>query len=689
MLQTRAVGARFDIPTNNHTQGNIMQDGVSGHSTGRAAWLARLLLVVAAGFAGAASAASIEPQLLPGIQAATFEVVAAKPVTDPLTYEKPLPLDLLPYQERTDKYYSIGTAFAIGGGRYVTAAHVLLVGVNSLWGAPALRDNSGHVYAIDKVQKFSLERDFVVFTLVQQPNDAALALDTTPTPGQVVYSVGNAYGTGVVVRDGLYTSDTPEDQDGRWKWMRFSAPASPGNSGGPLVDKDGKVIGVVLAKSPNENLNYALPISMVQDAPDHVASMDQRIGYQFDVFDSTLSNTLKAQFALPLGLEAFFKAYEQRVSPYLDAQLKQLLAKEPGRMFPNGTGSNELLNSVASMGDDPRIIGRDSSGNWVLAGDTKANVKLASNGYVSSGEFGKNMLFHVRRGDNVPADRFYSDAAVAIDPLLQAGLLKRNVGGQSIAVTGFGKPLSDATHVDAWGRRWQVRQWAIPYGNAILLMASLPVPDGYLAVARFSEAMQAHDQLINTEALTDFVYANYDGTLAQWKEFLAHKDLLPTAFKDIRIDFDYGHRFAYASDRVAFAYTPELQAIQPDSVLTLGFGFFPDHGKVAWDPVEIWVSAKANDNNYVMLVRDHAPPKDLDDDYQNDWTKLVNRQHPYDATARNKDDMTKITAVVGAPATASPATLYTATYTSEGAHPQDAMQAKLGLLLKDLHLTEQ
>src|SRR4051812_47655150 len=86
-----------------HTQGKIMQDGVSGHSTGRAAWLARVVLVVAASFTGIASAASIEPQLLPGIQAATFEVVAAKPVDDPLKYERPLPLDLLPYQERTDK----------------------------------------------------------------------------------------------------------------------------------------------------------------------------------------------------------------------------------------------------------------------------------------------------------------------------------------------------------------------------------------------------------------------------------------------------------------------------------------------------------------------------------------------------------------------------------------------------------
>jgi serine protease Do len=666
-----------------------MQDGVSGHSIGRAAWLSCLLLVVATIFMGIASAASIEPELLPGIQAATFEVVAAKSAVDPLKYEKPLPLDLLPYQERTDKYYSIGTAFAIGGGRYVTAAHVLLVGVNSQWGLPALRDNGGHVYAIDKVQKFSLERDFVVFTLAQQPNQAALALDTSPTPGQVVYSVGNAYGTGVVIRDGLYTSDTPEDQDGRWKWMRFSAPASPGNSGGPLVDKDGKVIGVVLAKSPNENLNYALPISMVQDAPDHLASMDQRIGYQFDVFDSTLSNTLKAQFALPLSLDAFFAAYQQRVNPFVDAQLKQLLTKEPERMFPNGTGSSELLNRVATMGDDPRIIARDSSGNWVLGGETKGTVKLSSNGYVSSGLFGKNMLFHVRRGDDVRADRFYKDAGAAVDPLLKAGLLKRNVGGQSIGVTGLGTPLSDSVHVDAWGRRWQVREWAIPYGNAVLLLASLPVPDGYVAVARFSEAMQAYDQRINIQALTDFVYANYDGTLAQWKQFLAYKDLLPTAFKDIRVDFDYGKRLAYASDRIAFAYTPELQAIQADSVLTLGFGFFPDHGKVVWNPVEIWISAKATDNTYIKLVRDRAPSKDLDDDYQNEWAKVANRQHPYDATARNKDDMTKITGVVGASATASPATLYTATVTTEGAHPQEAMQAKLGLLLKDLRLTDQ
>ncbi|HEY8287754.1 MAG TPA: hypothetical protein VIG49_00710 [Acetobacteraceae bacterium] len=110
-----------------------------------------LLFGMGLGSLAVAHGATLDPAMLPKIEAATFEVVQAKPLTDPLTYEKPLPLELLPYQERTDKYYSIGTAFAIGNNRYVTAGHVLLAGVGSLWGAPELRDSKGRVYAIDKV----------------------------------------------------------------------------------------------------------------------------------------------------------------------------------------------------------------------------------------------------------------------------------------------------------------------------------------------------------------------------------------------------------------------------------------------------------------------------------------------------------------------------------------------------------
>jgi S1-C subfamily serine protease len=41
---------------------------------------------------------------------------------------------------------------------------------------------------------------------------------------------------------------TPEARYGNWKWLRFSAAASPGNSGGPLLDSKGNVIGIVLRR---------------------------------------------------------------------------------------------------------------------------------------------------------------------------------------------------------------------------------------------------------------------------------------------------------------------------------------------------------------------------------------------------------------------------------------------------------
>src|SRR5688572_15958981 len=177
-----------------------------------------------------------------------MEVVARKPVQDSAIYEKALPLELLPYAYRSDEYLPVGTAFAIGTNRFVSAAHVLDGFIGSNFALTGLRDSTGRVYEIDQILKYSMPQDFVVFSLKDAPNIKPLEAERRPAVGQAVYAVGNALGQGVVVRDGLYTSDTPEE----WKWVRFSAAASPGSSGGPLLDAKGRVIGVVRGASPNE-----------------------------------------------------------------------------------------------------------------------------------------------------------------------------------------------------------------------------------------------------------------------------------------------------------------------------------------------------------------------------------------------------------------------------------------------------
>ncbi|MEO8998069.1 MAG: trypsin-like peptidase domain-containing protein [Rhodanobacter sp.] len=649
----------------------------------------RLALLALIGLCGAtAHAASLDPAALPKIQAATFEVVAAKPVNDPLSYEKPLPLELLPYQERNDKYHSIGTAFAIDNNRYVTAGHVLLAGVGSLWGPLSLRDADGHVYAIDKIEKFSLRKDFVVFSLTGKPaNAAAFDVNAKPALNQVVYAVGNALGTGVVIRDGLYTSDTPEQQDGSWKWMRFSAAASPGNSGGPLLDKDGKLIGVVLMKSANENLNYALPISEVQNAPNDLAVIDERVPYELDIFDTTLNNAFKQQFALPLNLADFSAMYRKLEATYVDQQIKALLAKDPDKLFPRGSGSERFLHATA-LSLRPSLIVRDSNGEWMPSVKAGPRTTLPKNGYLDSGFVGHSVLFHLRKPDEVSAAQLYSDPNRLMDQLLKLGFMARQVGAEKIKITSLGRPVLDSTHVDAWQRVWQVREWAVPHVNGMVVTFSLPVPDGYVTMMQVAPAGRDYMNLADMKVLTDFVNVDYGGTLAQWKDYLQNKALLPALFKDIRIDFDYDHRFSYASKRLHLDFTPELQKITPTSKLALGFIPIADHEKFVMSVVDVRVGEDANNKNWINIQRHRAPSADLDDDYKSDWHKIAQHQHPYDGVARNDNDIMQITSVTTTSGTADQSILYTAFYAIEGSHPQEFMKGRLDLLTKNFQVIE-
>ncbi len=651
-----------------------------------------LLFGIGLSAATAAHSATLSPNRLPKIEAATFEVVQAKPTIDPLSYEKPLPLELLPYQERTDKYHSIGTAFAIGHNRYVTAGHVLLAGLDSLWGAPELRDSKGHVYVIDKIEKFSLRKDFVVFSLLSPPSAKALEVNTKPGLNQVVYAVGNALGTGIVIRDGLYTSNTPEQQDGSWNWLRFSAAASPGNSGGPLLDNNGKVIGAVLMKSANENLNYALPISEVLDAPANEATIDVRSAYQLDIFQTRENSLLKAQFALPLSLGDFYRSFQDRLHANSRAQLKALLAKESDNLFPNGSGSSRLLFQQTTFNAFPTLIVRGGDGEWRTVGSSSQHHSLSGNGYVDAGSAGRNGLVHLRRPDDIDATRFYGDAKTRMDLLARTGMFNRAVAGERIKITSLGKPILDTVHNDRWQRPWRVEVWPLPYANMLGVVYSLPVPDGSVMLTRVTRPASLHDTRLDLDELTSFIQVSYAGTPAQWASYLGDSVLQPAAFKNIHLDTDHGRRFSYASPRVAFSYGPDVQAISTDNLVWLGFRFFMDHGKAVWDvgDVEIWKDSTSDNHDNVSIQRYLAPPPGLDKNLSSRWQQLVQRQFPYNGVARPDGDVMKIDAVA-TPAHADdkpPTVLYTASYGAAGTHSQTEMKRKLDLLMKNLQIRE-
>ena len=77
-----------------------------------------------------------------------------------------------------------------------------------------------------------------------------------PRVGDPVLAVGSPFGFEGTATSGILSGIRDE-------YLQFSAPVSPGSSGGPLLDERGRVIGVTVAKivaTGAEGLSFAVPI---------------------------------------------------------------------------------------------------------------------------------------------------------------------------------------------------------------------------------------------------------------------------------------------------------------------------------------------------------------------------------------------------------------------------------------------
>ena len=634
-------------------------------------------LALIAGLGAPALAADLGSSIQQNIRAATFEVVQLKPPDGEVTYDRELPLDLIPYQERTDKYRSIGTAFAIGPNRYVTAAHVIDLGMGSQFGPPALRDGSGKVYAIEQVVKFSDRRDFVVFTLRDPPKGARfLTPGGKPPLNATVFAVGNALGQGVIIRDGVYTSDTPEELDGRWQWLRFSAAASPGNSGGPLVDDHGKVIGIVLRKSPAENLNIALPISELVNAKEGEGRLGGRFPMRLPLFDASEKLTIDERFDLPKPLEEFYTTVSGLTLRLLSGAHEKLLEHHADRLFPRGEGSIQLLHSIERAAF-PRPMHEDPNKVWVVTTPQVQTVQLDHNGFVEQAAG----LVRLRAPDGLGLSTLYGDDKLYMDLLLKAHVQRRAVGADSVRVTSLGKPTSAGRFTDRWGRTWQVRDWAIPFDDQMLIVVSLPTPEGY--VASVAAARSGYGELFHKtqQLLCDYLYLTMEGSLAQWQDYLAQKGMQPRGFDALRIKIDPPQEVTFHSDRYELTVRPELVTLSKESMPYLDFGFSGDGSAATWSVNRVVVSERQHTNNWVRVFRELEPPASLPDAFQSNWQKLKTRSFPFNGRIESQNGETRISTTVQPPGSGSDASVrYGLGVTREGVQTQEAMSRRLGLL---------
>jgi S1-C subfamily serine protease len=199
------------------------------------------------------------------------------PLTDiiPLVERAVVRLD----SERSDGSVAVGSGFLVdANGRIVTNCHVVVE-------ARKLRAtfHDGTVSNVEGLLSVDPSRDIALVRLSRVPSTVVpLKLSSLPTKkGEQVTAVGAPLGLSFSASDGIVSSIRAGSEINQLftafgantsyagSWIQTTAPISHGNSGGPLVNGKGEVVGMNTLRDPRgDNLGFAISAADIRQILD-------------------------------------------------------------------------------------------------------------------------------------------------------------------------------------------------------------------------------------------------------------------------------------------------------------------------------------------------------------------------------------------------------------------------------------
>lgn len=125
--------------------------------------------------------------------------------------------------------------------------------------------------------------------------------------GQRTFVIGNPYGLGVGLSAGILSGldrmpSSVNFTEPRIALLQTTAPINPGDSGGPLLSSDGKVIGVTTSiLEGTQNIGFAIPINLVKDIVLELKTAGRVRRPWLGVAGKFITEDIRDLFVLPLA----------------------------------------------------------------------------------------------------------------------------------------------------------------------------------------------------------------------------------------------------------------------------------------------------------------------------------------------------------------------------------------------------
>ncbi len=152
---------------------------------------------------------------------------------------------------------SLGSGFAVGNNCIVTNAHVIGNRKNVVVKTYDGKEYPAFVLGLDA------ERDIAVLGVNDKDFPYLKIADINETNiGDDIYAIGAPKSMAYTLTKGVVSAK--ERQIGKYSYIQIDAPINEGNSGGPLLNDSGQVLGMnTLKMSDSEGIGLAIPISSV------------------------------------------------------------------------------------------------------------------------------------------------------------------------------------------------------------------------------------------------------------------------------------------------------------------------------------------------------------------------------------------------------------------------------------------